>query len=133
MTTCARCGGSSWTCEAHPDQRADHGCGAPNVQCADCNRDATPRLPIGYHISQSVPHSAANSVMDPMTVTVRGLSRRYSRHAAARVKNTTDAMTCNMRIRDSLAQPVGPICVFSCAIHGRRILPPDGVLRQQPA
>jgi 2-C-methyl-D-erythritol 4-phosphate cytidylyltransferase len=117
--------------EAHPDQPADHNGGAPNVPVSNTTTRRRADQ-FGYYISQSVPQSAANSVMDPMTVTVRGLSRRYSRHAAARVKKTTDAMTCNMCIGDSLAQPSGPTYLFSCMVDGRILLRPDGVVDQQP-
>jgi hypothetical protein len=45
--TRARCRGELWTCEAHPDQPAGHGCdvGAISEPCRDCNTASPPRPP----------------------------------------------------------------------------------------
>jgi hypothetical protein len=50
---CARCNGSGWVCEAHPDQLAEHDatCVGPAVACPACQSqtsDQRPRMPSGW-------------------------------------------------------------------------------------
>lgn len=45
-TTCKRCGGVRWMCEAHPDKPHEHdGCREAGVPCPICNTGNPPRLP----------------------------------------------------------------------------------------
>jgi hypothetical protein len=56
--TCARCDGTCWVCENHPDRPWDGptacGCGGAGEPCPDCNNagpDGLPVLPKGFETS----------------------------------------------------------------------------------
>src|ERR1700736_4703061 len=49
MTTCMRCFGCRWVCEAHPHMAWEGeyacGCGAPGMPCPACNKPAEGEMP----------------------------------------------------------------------------------------
>jgi hypothetical protein len=56
MKICARCKGSRWVCERHPERPWDGqhacGCGAPGEPCPVCNRveGQRPEMPEGFRV-----------------------------------------------------------------------------------
>jgi hypothetical protein len=103
-----RCGREGWVCEAHPDQPADHveSCG-PAIPCPVCNTSEPPRVPAGW---LSFVRAALDAPAFPLPV---------------------NCPLCGARTTPNATEP-GPTYVFVCGVHGRILLGPDGVARQQP-
>jgi hypothetical protein len=76
--TCARCDGTHWVCENHPDRPWDGpkacGCGGAGEPCPDCNdaaADELPVLPKGFD-----PALTSIEVMRPLVRNPAGKPRR---------------------------------------------------------
>jgi hypothetical protein len=107
--------GIGWVCEEHTDQPVEHRiasdifCSYAGLPCPDCNCNVgeLPRRPDGWKSIARVGNVEAFPV--PLNCPLCG------------------ERTTFVDVLD------GPTYIFTCMIHGRLILPPDGRVRQQPS